>query len=98
MKEIILKLIQISFIILMIILSLFLLVDCKMDNEKLSLKISLLRDDYEELNIETEEMRKYYAKAFYHLVEQNRITVDDLITLLPEKEIQYIKSLSAVVP
>ena len=75
----------------MVILWLFLLVDCKMENEKLSLQVSLLRDDYEKLEIETQKMRKHYARAFYQLVEQDKPVLDDLTPILPEREIQSIK-------
>lgn len=92
MKSIILKLIQISVIILIVILFLFILVDCKMESEKFRLQAALLLDENEKLRIETEELQKHYALTILRLIEEKKIHFEDLTSLLPEKEIQRIKS------
>jgi len=92
MKNIILKLIQISLIILVAILFLFLFVDCKMESEKLRLQASLLRDENEKLRVESGELQKHFERSFISLIEQNKIQLEDLTSVLTEKEIENIQN------
>ena len=94
MKNIILKLIQISLIFLTVILFLFLLVDCKMECEKLRLQVSLLRDENEKLRVESIELQKHFDRTFISLIEQNKIRIKDLTSILSDKEIENIQNFS----
>jgi hypothetical protein len=93
MKNIILKLIEISLIILVVILFLFLFVDCKMEGEKLRLQASLLRDENEKLRVESGELQKHFERSFISLLEQKKIQVEDLMSVLTDKEIENIQNL-----
>ena len=86
MKDFYIKLIEAAIILVLLIVFIFVLVDCKMDSEKMRLKISLLEDGNEKLRIETQEIRKAYCTLLIKFIEENKVTAAEISSSLPAKE------------
>ncbi|UCF64731.1 MAG: hypothetical protein JSW33_02530 [bacterium] len=88
MKEIFSKLFILAFVMVLFLIFIFLFVDCKIENEKLRLKISLLEDENEKIQIESMEIRKTYSSLLGELIRNHKITLAELSTVLPKQEIE----------
>ena len=93
MKDFYIKLIEAAIILILLIVFVFLLADCKMENEKLRLKASLLEDNLEKNQIEAQEIRKAYAVILSRLVAENRITSAEISSYLTTKEYEIFNSI-----
>lgn len=93
MKEIFSKLITLAIAMVLFIIFIFLFVDCKIENEKLRLKIALLEDENEKIQIESWEIRKTYSTLLGELIQNHKMTLEELSSILPKQEIEiFIKS------
>jgi len=93
MKEIFSKLITLAIAMVLFIIFIFLFVDCKIENEKLRLKIALLEDKNEKIQIESWEIRKTYSTLLGELIQNHKMTLEELSSILPKQEIEiFIKS------
>ena len=90
MKDFYIKLIEAAIILILLIVFIFMLADCKMEGEKMRLKISLLEDENEKLRIETQEVRKAYSAILTRLIDEKRLTITEISTLLPAKEYEIL--------
>jgi hypothetical protein len=88
MKNFYIKLAEAAIILVLLIVFIFLLVDCKMEGEKMRLKIAILEENQEKKLIETQEIRKAYSSILIKLVDENRITIAEISSSLPGKEFE----------
>ena len=95
MKDFYVKLGEAAVILILLIIFIFVLADCKMDSEKLRLKNSLLQDENEKLRIETQEIRKTYCALLIKLSEENKVTLKEISSSLPAKEKEVFKTLQS---
>ncbi len=91
MREIMVTLVKIAIVMILLTIFLFLFVDCKMENEKLKLTNFLLNEQVTELSAEQNITRDVYSRAFLGLLDDGRISWEDLPVLLPEREINYLR-------
>lgn len=95
MKDFYVKLGEAAIILTLLIVFIFVLADCKMDREKMRLKISLLLDENEKLRIETQEIRKTYFTLLIRLIDENKISIEEISSLLPAKEWEVFDTLQS---
>jgi len=93
MKDYFIKLTEAAVILILLILFIFVFADCKMDSEKLRLKIELLEDENEKIGIETQEIRKAYSAFLARLIDENRVTISEISAFLPAKEFEVFSTL-----
>ena len=95
MKNFYVKLGEAAIILILLIVFIFVLADCKMDGEKMRLKISLLQDENETLRIETREIRKTYYALLNKLIDENKISIEEISSSLPVKEWEVFNTLQS---
>ena len=93
MKDFYIKLIKAAIILILLIVFVFLLADCKMENEKLRLKVSLLQDDLEKTRVETREIRKAYAAILIRLLAEKRTTSSEISSHLSTEEFEIFTAI-----
>lgn len=93
MKDFIIKLTEAAIILILLILFIFVLADCKMESEKLRLKIALLEDENEKLRIETQEIRKAYSAILTRLIDEKKVSIIEISSLLPAKEFEIFTTI-----
>ena len=93
MKDFYVKLGEGAIVLILLIVFIFVLADCKMDNQKLRLKISLVQDENEKLIIETQEIRKTYFALLSRLIDDNKVSREEISSSLPAKEWSLFTSL-----
>lgn len=90
MRAIIITLIKIAAVVAVITVLLFMWVDSKMENEKLKLNNFLLTEQINEASAERDLMREAYIEALLRFVAEGKLSVDELVIALPQKEMAYL--------
>ena len=88
MKEMLSKLIPLAVIMILFMIFIFLYADCKIENEKLQLKVALLEEENEKIQIESGEIRKTYTRFLVELIHSRKMTLEELSELLPRPEME----------
>ena len=91
MRRIIITLLEISVIIVTLTIFLFVLVDCKMENVELKTKYDILNDRVTDLEKELAGIRQVYSMTLITLIQNNKTSLDELSTQLPEHEYNYLQ-------
>ena len=95
MKDFYVKFGEAAIVLILLIVFIFVLADCKMDNQKLRLKISLVQDENEKLIIETQEIRKTYFALLIRLIDDNKVSREEISSSLPAKEWEVFNTLQS---
>ena len=90
MRAIIITLIKMAAVMAIIIVLLFMWVDGKIENEKLKLNNFLLTEQINETSAERDLMREAYIEALLQFVAEGKLSVDELVKALPQKEMAYL--------
>jgi len=89
MKEMLSKLMPLALVMILFMTFIFLYADCKIKNEKLALKVALLEEENEKIQIESGEIRKTYSRFLKELIHSRKVTLEELSELLPQPEMEY---------
>jgi len=90
MREIAGQLLVFFFCVLIMIIFLFLFVDCKMENVQLKTKYEILNEKVTDLEKELTGIRQVYSQVFVSLIDSHKISLDQLSKQLPEHEYKYL--------
>ncbi len=87
----IIRLIEISIVLAIFIVLLFIFVNCQIENVCLQTRYDILNDKYTDLKKELAGSRQIYSTLFLHLLNTNKITWHDLQEHLSPSEFQEIE-------
>jgi hypothetical protein len=93
LREMLFKILGLAVLFLIILLFLFLFVDCKMDNAYLKARNDVLHTQMIDLNNELKGVQDNYSQLMAALIAKNQITMEDIASFLPAKEIQRIEQI-----
>lgn len=95
MKEIFIKILGMAVVIFLIILILFLFIDCKMDNAYLKSKNAELEIKINDLSNELKVVQDAYARFIAEELKVGLLEMEKTEKALPEKEIRRIRKIQS---
>ena len=93
MKEFILKNIGFALFLFVVIISVFIFADLKMDNIHFKTRVEELENKVNDLNIKLDGLNNTYRELIVSLISDNIITIADIRHSLPENETRSIEKI-----